>query len=161
MFLCELPKIRSDLHWPRQMKYGGFARSESRYAARMRKLSSQIFNDWLPPAIPSSVQADPYAGNNNEEYYALQRWVGLQLTNYNTVLRHAEKAPDLDEYRRPERYPPHPQYRQLTYVLRQHGLFRDEHLDFNQEIKRLKEARGKQFRVRGGGSGKRAAFRTN
>ena len=56
-------------------------------------------------------------------------------------------------------YPAHPQLRQLMHTLRLHGLFRDEHMDFAQEMKRLRVLRGKKFRVKGGGGGKRTKLK--
>lgn len=66
---------------------------------------------------------------------------------------------DIDGERNMNRYPPHPQIRELVHVLRKHGLFRDEHMDFNEEMKRLRILRGKRYRVKGGMSGKRAQIR--
>lgn len=40
-------------------------------------------------------------------------------------------------------YPPHPMFYQLSKLLRLHGLFRDEHEDFREEMQRLRELRGK------------------
>jgi hypothetical protein len=40
-------------------------------------------------------------------------------------------------------YPPHPMFSELIKLLRLHGLFRDEQLDFNEEMRRAKDKRGK------------------
>lgn len=40
-------------------------------------------------------------------------------------------------------YPPHDQWSHLMYRLRHYGLFRDEHEDFREEMKRLRVLRGK------------------
>ncbi len=54
-------------------------------------------------------------------------------------------------------YPPHPMFHFLTKVLRLHGVFRDEHEDFKEEIQRLRALRGKgRPRI---GEGKRATMR--
>lgn len=40
-------------------------------------------------------------------------------------------------------YPRHVETHLLTRVLRDYGLFRDEHRDFNEEMERLRRLRGK------------------
>lgn len=51
-------------------------------------------------------------------------------------------------------YPRHVETNKLTQKLRQYGLFRDEHADFNEEMKRLRYLRGKVPPKKG--EGKRA-----
>jgi len=68
------------------------------------------------------------------------------------VQRNMEKPFDLDDTKNYNYYPAHPQIRELTHTLREYGLFRDEHRDFNEAMKGVALARGKVFReVRGPG----------
>jgi len=124
----------------------------SNYQLRMEKLSAKIFNKQAFPVIPKEMQKDP-------DKAPFWNWIEDHLRLWMVALRHAEKPRDLDTEWRPDYYPAHPQIRELTYRLRAHGLFRDEHQDFKEEIKRLKILRGKQFRVKGGMSGKRTKIK--
>lgn len=83
----------------------------------------------------------------------------MQVHNRRLVERAAQLPADLNPQMNPDYYPPHPQIRELVYILRQYGLFRDEHMDFNEEMKRLKTLRGKKYRTLGGMTGKRAALK--
>ncbi|VEL37431.1 unnamed protein product [Protopolystoma xenopodis] len=50
-------------------------------------------------------------------------------------------------------YPPLEEYEAILYKMRMFGLFRNEHADFNEEMDRLRELRGKgKKRIRGGKS---------
>nr|CAH0113398.1 unnamed protein product [Daphnia galeata] len=60
-----------------------------------------------------------------------------------------EQRPDMKNY-----YPRHVEIHVLMKNLRNYGLFRDEHEDFKEEIKRLRELRGKGTPKKG--EGKRA-----
>ncbi|KAH7968312.1 hypothetical protein MRX96_055812 [Rhipicephalus microplus] len=51
-------------------------------------------------------------------------------------------------------YPPHHQLTTLMFRLRMHGLYRDEHQDFKEEMRRLRRLRGKGRPKKG--EGKRA-----
>lgn len=57
----------------------------------------------------------------------------------------------------PEYYPPIDKFSSILHKLRYHGLYRDEHLDFTYEIKRLRKERGKGPPAKG--EGKRAKNR--
>ncbi|CAL8083651.1 unnamed protein product [Calicophoron daubneyi] len=54
-------------------------------------------------------------------------------------------------------YPPLEEYRNILTQLRYLGLYRDEHADFRDEMRRLRELRGKGKRRRG--EGRRAQLR--
>lgn len=54
-------------------------------------------------------------------------------------------------------YPRHVETGKLTMILRSYGLFRDEHQDWNDEMRRLRYLRGKIPPKRG--EGKRAKVR--
>ncbi|XP_015907256.1 small ribosomal subunit protein mS33 [Parasteatoda tepidariorum] len=87
----------------------------SNYATRMTRLSARIFGEVARPTNNKSMK----------------------------VVRILSARPkDLDPYY-VDHYPPHPQYSQLIAILREHGLFRDEHLDFKEEMVRQKILRGK------------------
>jgi len=47
-------------------------------------------------------------------------------------------------------YPPTPMLLHMTNVLRLHGLFRDEHMDFREEMWRVQALRGKVTKIRFG-----------
>lgn len=48
-------------------------------------------------------------------------------------------------------YPPHHDWSVLMFRLRMHGLYRDEHLDFKDEMKRINILRGKSPPKKGEG----------
>lgn len=54
-------------------------------------------------------------------------------------------------------YPPHKEWTRLMFRLRDYGLYRDEHHDFREEMRRLRTLRGKGPPKRG--AGKQAALR--
>ncbi|KAA0197600.1 Mitochondrial ribosomal protein S33 [Fasciolopsis buskii] len=54
-------------------------------------------------------------------------------------------------------YPPLEEYRNILVKLRSLGLYRDEHADFRDEMRRLRELRGKGKRKKG--EGRRATLR--
>ncbi|GAU95986.1 hypothetical protein RvY_07497 [Ramazzottius varieornatus] len=91
------------------------AATSSRYTQMMERLSRRIFNEPLKP---------------------------LNSKGHRIVKAFSEKPidarPEITNY-----YPPLPQLWKMVRVLRQHGLFRDEHLDFNEEMERLRVLRGK------------------
>ncbi|CAN8027729.1 hypothetical protein HPB47_022797 [Ixodes persulcatus] len=102
--------------------------SLSNYAKRMARLSARIFGE---VARPTSVKS--------------QRVVTLfsELPN--------DLNPDIVAW-----YPPHHQLTTLMFRLRMHGLYRDEHQDFKEEMRRLRRLRGKGRPKKG--EGKRAAL---
>ncbi|XP_003745117.1 28S ribosomal protein S33, mitochondrial [Galendromus occidentalis] len=102
----------------------------SAYARRMALLSARIFGEPYAASV---------AGGNSQ-----------------VVRRFAEKPMDLKK-EWIEYYPPLFQYNRLMLKLRAHGLFRDEHLDFQEEMKRLRKLRGKGPPKKG--QGKRASLK--
>ena len=124
----------------------------STYAQKMAKLSCKIFQEYYRPPAPRELV-------NNKNIAPLQVYNGPHDQNEALILRNSKKPFDLDSTQNYNYYPAHPQIRELMYTLRKHGLFRDEHLDFRDEIARLKILRGKKYRVKGGMTGKRAALR--
>nr|XP_027235956.1 28S ribosomal protein S33, mitochondrial-like isoform X1 [Penaeus vannamei] len=106
--------------------YARLTANSTHYAKRMNRLSNRIFGEVVRP---TSVQS--------------QRVVKM----------FAEKPLDL----RPEitdYYPRHIETNSLMSLLRKYGLYRDEHQDFKEEMKRLRKLRGKGKPKKG--EGKRA-----
>ena len=122
------------------------------YTQKMARLSCKIFGQHYEPPMPVEIAS-------GVDYRPKAMWQNLQVHNRRVVERTAQRPLDLDTYHNPNYYPPHPQIRELVYVLRQYGLFRDEHMDFVEEMKRLKTLRGKQYRKLGGMTGKRAQLK--
>lgn len=87
----------------------------SNYAKRMARLSARIFGEVARPTSTKSM-----------------RVVSLfsELPN--------DLNPDIVDW-----YPPHHQMTTLMFRLRMHGLYRDEHQDFKEEMRRLNRLRGK------------------
>jgi len=102
------------------------ATSLSEYAKRMTRLSSRIFSEVVRPTDVNSMRV-------------------VRLFAKNPV----NKRPEVVEY-----YPRHVEISHLMRVLRHLGLYRDEHADFADEMKRLKALRGKVKPKKG--EGKRA-----
>lgn len=118
----------------------------------MSRLSCKIFGQHYEPPMPLEIAS----GVDCRPKFA---WQNLQVHNHRLVERTAQQPIDLSTNYNPNYYPPHPQIRNLVYILRQYGLFRDEHMDFVEEMKRLKTLRGKQYRKLGGMTGKRAQLK--
>ncbi|KAI4879926.1 hypothetical protein NFI96_018178 [Prochilodus magdalenae] len=98
----------------------------SSYAVRMARLSARIFGDVVRPTDSKSMKV-------------------VQLF----------KEPPLAQKKEVyEWYPEHKIYYSLTQRLRYMGLFRDEHQDFKEEMRRLRKLRGKGKPKKG--EGKRA-----
>ncbi|GIY57816.1 28S ribosomal protein S33, mitochondrial [Caerostris extrusa] len=92
-----------------------FVPGMSNYAFRMTRLSNRIFGEVARPTNAKSMK----------------------------VVRLMKRRPvDLDPYI-VNFYPPHEEYSKLMSVLREHGLYRDEHLDFKEEMVRMRILRGK------------------
>ncbi|XP_034983567.1 small ribosomal subunit protein mS33 [Zootoca vivipara] len=98
----------------------------SYYALRMAHLSARIFGEVARPTDSSSMKVVKLL---SEQPYAKRKEVY-------------------------DWYPPHHTYHNLMTKLRFYGLYRDEHEDFKDEMKRLKKLRGKGRPVKG--EGKRA-----
>ncbi|XP_060930120.1 28S ribosomal protein S33, mitochondrial [Limanda limanda] len=100
--------------------------SLSSYAIRMARLSSQIFSQVVRPTDPKSMKV-------------------VQLFQEPPMAKRKEVY---------EWYPHHKVYFAMTQKLRFMGLFRDEHEDFKDEMRRLRKLRGKGKPKKG--EGKRA-----
>ncbi|XP_043564861.1 28S ribosomal protein S33, mitochondrial [Chiloscyllium plagiosum] len=98
----------------------------SKYARHMMRLSSQIFQEVVRPTDERSTKVVKLF---SEQPLALQKQVY-------------------------EWYPQHNQYYALMKKLRLFGLYRDEHEDFKEEMRRLRKLRGKGKPKKG--EGKRA-----
>lgn len=110
----------------------------------MRKLSCKIFNDFY---VPELTRAELDYG---VQHPPVQNWFTRWYSDFRAWERNQERPLDLDEERNHKFFPAHPQYRALTHTLREYGLFRDEHRDFTEEMKKVAIARGKVFRERRG-----------
>ncbi|CAN9508046.1 unnamed protein product [Ophioblennius macclurei] len=100
--------------------------SPSSYALRMARLSAQIFGEVVRPTDSKSLKV-------------------VQLFQEPTMAQRKEVY---------EWYPQHKLYYGMTQRLRFMGLFRDEHEDFKEEMRRLRKLRGKGTPKKG--EGKRA-----
>ncbi|XP_052090485.1 28S ribosomal protein S33, mitochondrial-like [Mytilus californianus] len=89
--------------------------SGSRYAARMARLSAKIFGEVSPTDTKLS-----------------RKVVDLMSKPY------YHEQPEVVNY-----YPKHFEVTRLMKTLRHFGLFRSEHLDFTEEMERLRKLRGK------------------
>lgn len=96
------------------------AASGSRYAQMMQRLSNRIFSEPVRPLPHKDQKVVKYISEKPLE-------TSQYIKNY---------------------YPPHPQIWKLIRTLRDHGLFRDEHLDFSEEMERQRVLRGKVRPVR-------------
>ncbi|KAL1452570.1 hypothetical protein WDU94_006788 [Cyamophila willieti] len=101
-------------------KYSHIVQVSTNYAKRMAILSNRIFGE-VP--VPRDVKT-------------MNRIVGRFSMNP------AYKRPFIINY-----YPRHVETGWLVKHLREYGLFRDEHADFKDEMKRLRELRGKIKRL--------------
>ncbi|XP_076861196.1 small ribosomal subunit protein mS33 [Brachyhypopomus gauderio] len=100
--------------------------SLSSYAMRMARLSARIFGDVARTTDSKSMKV-------------------VQMFRETPLARRKEVY---------DWYPQHKIYYSLTQKLRYMGLFRDEHQDFKEEMRRLKKLRGKGKPKKG--EGKRA-----
>ncbi|XP_071960648.1 small ribosomal subunit protein mS33-like [Antedon mediterranea] len=101
----------------------------SNYAKRMARLSSRVFGQLVRPTNPTSMRV---VNNLSREPIEQQKY----YVDY---------------------YPPHVEIARLMYRLRHFGLYRDEHADFKDEMKRVAKLRGKGKPKKG--EGKRALKR--
>lgn len=116
----------------------------SKYSQRMRKLSCKIFNEFYVPEM--SKKELEYTIYSKQANQFVAKWHG----DCRVFERMQDKPFDLNTERNHKYYPAHPQIRALTHNLREYGLFRDEHRDFNEEMKAIAISRGKVFRERRG-----------
>uniref|UniRef100_A0A8D0GI05 Small ribosomal subunit protein mS33 n=1 Tax=Sphenodon punctatus TaxID=8508 RepID=A0A8D0GI05_SPHPU len=98
----------------------------SNYALRMARLSARIFGEVIRPTDTKSLRV-------------------VKLFSEQPVGKRKEVY---------DWYPPHNTYYSLITKLRFFGLYRDEHQDFKEEMRRLKKLRGKGKPKKG--EGKRA-----
>lgn len=112
----------------------------SKYHQRMRRLSCKIFNDFYVPERPKK---DFDYGHGHPSIFV---WSAKWISDRRVYERNQDKPLDLNPDRNYKYYPAHPQIRMLTHVLREYGLFRDEHRDFNDLMKEVAISRGKVFR---------------
>ncbi|XP_076338392.1 mitochondrial ribosomal protein S33 isoform X2 [Tachypleus tridentatus] len=89
--------------------------SLSSYAKRMAFLSARIFGEAARPTSQKSMKVVKMFREKPNDLKS-------EIVNY---------------------YPPHHQLTTLMFRLRMHGLFRDEHQDFKEEMRRLRRLRGK------------------
>lgn len=100
--------------------------NSTNYAKRMARLSARIFGEVARPTTAPSMKV-------------------VQLLSAKPL----EQDPEFMHY-----YPRHKEIHILMKTLRFHGLYRDEHQDFKDEMKRLRKLRGKGPPKKG--EGKRA-----
>lgn len=96
-------------------KYIKLAKSGTEYARRMKHLSNRIFGEVTRTTTPQSMKVVQMF---SEEPLYLRK--------------------DIVDY-----YPRHLEMGRLMMVVREYGLFRDEHADFREEMNRLRALRGK------------------
>lgn len=94
-------------------KYAKILQSGTEYARRMKHLSNRIFGEVTRPTESMRVV---------ERYSEEPLYTREDIVNY---------------------YPKHVEMGQLMLRLREYGLFRDEHMDHREEMKRLRALRGK------------------
>lgn len=110
----------------------------------MRKLSCKIFNEFY---IPELTKKEFEYGT---WHAPVNQWTIKWFNDLRAMERNQERPIDLNSDRNPKYYPAHPQIRELTHTLREYGLFRDEHRDFNEAMKAIAISKGKVFRERRG-----------
>ncbi|CAK1546880.1 unnamed protein product [Leptosia nina] len=97
------------------IKYAQLIKGSSNYARRMKSLSDKIFGEVATPTNPSSLKVVKI-------FSARPMHTNEEILHY---------------------YPRHVETHALILKLREYGLFRDEHQDFVEEMKRLRALRGK------------------
>lgn len=96
-------------------KYTKIASANTEYGRRMRHLSNRIFGEVTRPTTSQSMKV-------------VQMFSEEPLYLRDNVINY---------------YPRHIEMGQLMLNLREYGLYRDEHADFREEMKRLRALRGK------------------
>jgi len=99
-------------------RYAKLIENETPYARRMKKLSHRIFCEPTPTTSSKSLKVVKILS-------ALPKDKDPWFVNW---------------------YPRHVETQQLTLALRDYGLYRDEHEDFRDEMLRLKELKGKNWK---------------
>lgn len=97
------------------VKYSQLINSSTKYATRMKRLSNRIFGE---VAVPT----------NSKSMKVVKIFEARPLHTNEEIIHY---------------YPRHVETHALMLKLREYGLFRDEHQDFKEEMKRLRELRGK------------------
>ncbi|VVC95475.1 28S ribosomal protein S33, mitochondrial [Leptidea sinapis] len=97
------------------VKYAQLITGKSNYARRMKRLSNKIFGEVATPTNATSLKV-------------VQMFESRPLHTNEEIIHY---------------YPRHIETHALTSKLREYGLFRDEHQDFVEEMKRLRALRGK------------------
>lgn len=113
----------------------------SKYSQRLRQISCKIFNQYYVPEITKKEYYEPDRTN-------VDRWAGQWHSEETTFKRLQLKPADLQAIKNINYYPAHPQIRQFSHVLREYGLYRDEHRDYIEETRRIKQLKGKKVVVR-------------
>ncbi|GBP30760.1 28S ribosomal protein S33, mitochondrial [Eumeta japonica] len=96
-------------------KYLQLVNASTNYARRMKRLSNRIFGE---VAIPT----------NSKSMKVVRMFEARPLHTNEDIIHY---------------YPRHVETHALMLKLREYGLFRDEHQDFKEEMKRLRALRGK------------------
>lgn len=96
-------------------KYAKIVNSGTEYSRRMKHLSNRIFGEVTRPTTSQSMKV-------------VQMFSEEPLYLKNDVVNY---------------YPRHVEMGKIMWNLRLYGLYRDEHADFREEIKRLRAIRGK------------------
>lgn len=96
-------------------KYAKIVNSGTEYSRRMKHLSNRIFGEVTRPTTSQSMKV-------------VQMFSEEPLYLKNDVVNY---------------YPRHVEMGKIMWNLRSYGLYRDEHADFREEIKRLRAMRGK------------------
>lgn len=96
-------------------KYSHLIQQTTEYARRMDRLSKRIFGEVARPTNSKSMKV-------------------VKLFSAEPF----NQRKDIHGY-----YPRHPEVGRLMMNLRLYGLYRDEHADFNDEMKRMRALRGK------------------
>lgn len=104
----------------------------------MRALSCRIFNEFF---IPELTRKDIEYGPSNPSILA---WNRKWYRDFRCYERNTDLPIESNNERNENYYPAHPQFMKFSDVLRNYGLFRDEHRDFNEEMKRIAISRGKK-----------------
>lgn len=96
-------------------KYAKIVNAGTEYSRRMKHLSNRIFGEVTRPTTSQSMKV-------------VQMFSEEPLYLQNDVINY---------------YPRHVEMGKIMMNLREYGLYRDEHADFREEIKRLRALRGK------------------
>lgn len=97
------------------IKYATIVKADTEYGRRMRHLANRIFGEVTRPTTTQSMKVVQMM--SEEPLYLRDN-----VINY---------------------YPRHLEMGGLTWKLREYGLFRDEHQDWKEEMRRLRTLRGK------------------